>query len=296
MKFLKFLLIAIMLICSLISPSIFAQGPSTYIADYSQEVNLDASTLPTQVEIGATGHIRRVTADPYYDLEYSLAFTIADPSILSINEKGEWKALKSGTTTVTVVPAQVNQKASLLDELTQKGWNYYPGVYLGNTPATTTQLQQLKQATFTVTVLEVKSVPPVLRIIPMYRLYNPNNHEHFYTASQQEKDYLVKIGWGKYEGIAWQTTEVGAPVYRLYNPILRDHHYTLDKNEVQILTTKHNWKLEGVAWYSFGAKKVYRLFHPGLTSGSHHYTLDVNEVAVLQSRGWRYEGIAWNAY
>ncbi|HGF8115743.1 TPA: hypothetical protein QFD49_002581, partial [Enterococcus faecium] len=25
----------------------------------------------------------------------------------------------------------------------------------------------------------------------MYRLYNPNNHEHFYTSSTKERDHLV---------------------------------------------------------------------------------------------------------
>ncbi|MCC9087028.1 hypothetical protein LOS19_14905 [Enterococcus faecium] len=34
----------------------------------------------------------------------------------------------------------------------------------------------------------------------MYRLYNPNNHEHFYTSSKKERDHLVKIKWGNYEG------------------------------------------------------------------------------------------------
>lgn len=29
----------------------------------------------------------------------------------------------------------------------------------------------------------------------MYRLYNPNNGEHFYTKNTQEKQQLVKIGW-----------------------------------------------------------------------------------------------------
>ncbi|WP_227003475.1 hypothetical protein [Enterococcus faecium] len=38
----------------------------------------------------------------------------------------------------------------------------------------------------------------------MYRLYNPNNHEHFYTSSTKERDHLVKIKWGNYEGPAWK--------------------------------------------------------------------------------------------
>lgn len=101
------------------------------------------------------------------------------------------------------------------------------------------------------------------------------------------------MGWGQYEGVAWQAPEKGEAVYRLYNPILKDHHYTKDLNEITVLTEKHFWKYEGLAWYSGGSRPVYRLFHQGLTSGSHHYTMDEHEVAVLQQRGWIYEGIAW---
>ena len=34
----------------------------------------------------------------------------------------------------------------------------------------------------------------------MYRLYNPNSGEHFYTADASERDHLVDVGWN-YEGI-----------------------------------------------------------------------------------------------
>ena len=36
----------------------------------------------------------------------------------------------------------------------------------------------------------------------MYRLYNPNSGEHFYTASTNERDELLAAGWHD-EGIAW---------------------------------------------------------------------------------------------
>ena len=128
----------------------------------------------------------------------------------------------------------------------------------------------------------------------MYRLYNPNNYEHFYTASLNERDTLVRIGWGHYEGIAWHAPLSGTPVYRLYHKDFRDHHYTLDKNERDTLVAKHGWINEGIAWYSGGTKPLYRLYNPRLTSGSHHYTTDANERDVLVAQhGWIYEGIAW---
>ena len=60
----------------------------------------------------------------------------------------------------------------------------------------------------------------------MYRLYNPNSGEHFYTASAAERDMLVNAGWN-YEGSGWTAPErSNTPVYRLYNANAGDHHYT----------------------------------------------------------------------
>jgi len=75
--------------------------------------------------------------------------------------------------------------------------------------------------------------------IEMYRLYNPNSGEHFYTSSTEEKSVLVNAGW-KYEGIGWTAPSDGDPVYRLYNANAGDHHYTLDKNEKDTLIS-YGW-------------------------------------------------------
>ncbi len=131
----------------------------------------------------------------------------------------------------------------------------------------------------------------------MYRLYNPNNHEHFYTSSKKERDYLVKIKWGNYEGPAWEApTSGGHLVYRLYNKGLRDHHYTASWDEVKWLTKNYGWTYEGPAWRSAQKNNhpIYRLFLPGVTSGSHHYTGSWKEVQWLtKNYGWKYEGIGW---
>ncbi|HBH6332017.1 TPA: FIVAR domain-containing protein, partial [Enterococcus faecium] len=131
----------------------------------------------------------------------------------------------------------------------------------------------------------------------MYRLYNPNNHEHFYTSSKKERDHLVKIKWGNYEGPAWEApTSGGHLVYRLYNKGLRDHHYTASWDEVKWLTKNYGWTYEGPAWRSAekNNKPIYRLFLPGVKSGSHHYTASWKEVQWLtKDYGWKYEGIGW---
>lgn len=71
---------------------------------------------------------------------------------------------------------------------------------------------------------------------PVYRLYNPNSGEHFYTTNFYEGNSLKNVGW-RDEGIGWQAANSGEPVYRLYNPNVKggDHYYTLSKYEAQTL-------------------------------------------------------------
>jgi len=129
----------------------------------------------------------------------------------------------------------------------------------------------------------------------MYRLYNPNSGEHFYTSNQGERDHLVSLGW-RYEGVAWNAPLTGAPIFRLYNPNAGDHHYTGSEKERDDLV-KLGWKYEGVAWYtapSTTKKPQYRLYNPNCTgAGAHHYTGSIEERDGLVKLGWRYEGISW---
>lgn len=130
----------------------------------------------------------------------------------------------------------------------------------------------------------------------MFRLYNPNSGEHFYTGSVFEGNHLVDVGWN-YEGYGWIAPNEGAPVYRLYNENAGDHHYTLSAKEKDFLVSE-GWKYEGIAWYSSTTdteKPLYRLYNPNATSGSHHYTLSKSERDHLESQGWQYEGISWYA-
>lgn len=129
---------------------------------------------------------------------------------------------------------------------------------------------------------------------PMYRLYNQNSGEHFYTGSVEERDMLIGAGW-QYEGIAWNAPiKYGTPVYRLYNPNSGDHHYTMSAEERDMLVDV-GWKYEGIAWNSASSSKIpmYRLYNPNADCGSHHYTGSEEERDYLVSLGWHYEGIGW---
>ena len=142
-----------------------------------------------------------------------------------------------------------------------------------------------------------REVDLIIQTTPMYRLYNPNSGEHFYTGSIQERDTLIIAGW-QYEGIAWNApTNTGDPVYRLFNPNSGDHHYTMSAEECDNLVAV-GWIYEGIAWNSAPvnhpeALPLYRLYNPNADCGSHHYTGSEEERDMLVEVGWLYEGIGW---
>jgi len=128
----------------------------------------------------------------------------------------------------------------------------------------------------------------------MYRLFNPNSGEHFYTGSIVERNNLIQAGWS-YENVSWNApVRSGDPVYRLYNPNSGDHHYTMSEEERDMLVG-YGWQYEGVAWNSASPdlQPLYRLYNPNADCGSHHYTGSTEERDYLVSLGWIYEGIGW---
>lgn len=127
----------------------------------------------------------------------------------------------------------------------------------------------------------------------MYRLYNPNSGEHFYTANNTERRMLIKAGWTS-EGIGWNAPLSGSPVYRLYNPNAGDHHYTQSAGERDALV-KLGWKYESVGWNSGGSVPLYRQYNPNAKTGTHNYTKYRGERDALVKLGWNDEGISWYA-
>lgn len=128
----------------------------------------------------------------------------------------------------------------------------------------------------------------------MYRLYNPNSGEHFYTSDTAERNQLASLGWND-EGRGWTAPREGKAVYRLYNSSGGEHHYTTNENEKNALVNV-GWKDEGVGWFSDPAETValFRLYNPNAFANNHHYTTDESEKRLLLSIGWKDEGIGWH--
>ena len=132
---------------------------------------------------------------------------------------------------------------------------------------------------------------------PVYRMYNPVNGEHLFTANPQEVEVLYKYqGWGK-EGIGWYYTERGTPVYRLYSPKFNNHLYTSNWAEITLITTQQGWVFDfdrRPVMYSNGPVSIYRLYNPSL-SDQHHLTTSNHEYNLATQWGWKKEGVAMYA-
>ena len=132
------------------------------------------------------------------------------------------------------------------------------------------------------------------QITEMYRLYNPNSGEHFYTASEGERNMLTGVGW-RYEGVGWTAPSTSnTPVYRMYNANGGEHHYTTSAGERDMLVGV-GWNYEGVGWYSDDQQRVmvYRDYNPNAFANNHNYTTSTAEHEMLMGAGWRSEGCAW---
>lgn len=130
----------------------------------------------------------------------------------------------------------------------------------------------------------------------VYRLYNQNTGEHFYTQKTDEKAALIKAGW-TYEGIGWTAAKTGDPVYRLYNPNADggDHYYTKDLNEANSLVSL-GWSMDNdgqPVFYSGGEVSLYSAYNPNAKSGAHNYTTNASEHNALLSMGWTHGAVAW---
>ena len=134
-------------------------------------------------------------------------------------------------------------------------------------------------------ISEVKSMTNYV-----YRLYNHNSGQHFFTSSLSEKNNLVSAGW-KDEGIAWYSGS-NQVVYRLYNKNSGEHFYTTDLSEKNSLKSA-GWKDEGIAFYSGEYMNVYRLYNKN--NGYHMYTISATEKENLISNGWILELVAFKA-
>lgn len=233
------------------------------------ELDIGFNRPPETVLTGQSGQL-----DYYFPMvreisaKGNVTFRSSNPNILTINDTGSWQAKTPGQVTISY-NIKLNKES---------------------------EARFLESYSYSDVITESRSVlliNVVSNTSSVYRVYNPNSGEHFYTKNSFEKDSLIKSGWHN-EGIAWKSYIEGVPVYRVYNPNAGDHHYTTNQNEVNNLVTK-GWRDEGVAFYASSSKNepVYRVYNPNAKAGAHHYTKNYFEKNSLVKVGWKYEGIGW---
>jgi len=97
---------------------------------------------------------------------------------------------------------------------------------------------------------------------PVYRLWNSRSKDHFYTASEDEKNSVHVHGYileGVIGHISTSQIEGTVPIYRYWNPSSKDHFYT--SNTLEIGKTEpgesgaHGYTCEGTLGYAFNEAK-----------------------------------------
>lgn len=92
--------------------------------------------------------------------------------------------------------------------------------------------------------------------VPLYRAYQPQGHDHFYTADKAEMDHAISAWRYEAEGIAgylYPMSQCGTiPLYRTY--LLRpgritNHFYTSSVVERDNAIKNYGYKDEGISGY-----------------------------------------------
>lgn len=140
--------------------------------------------------------------------------------------------------------------------------------------------------------------PSVVGRVPLYRYWNRNVTDHFYTTNWSELG-SGRYGWN-FESIqcyVFNGQQPGTlPLYRYWNPTIGDHFYTT--NWAELGAGRYGWRYEGTQCYvrgsaQAGAVPLYRYWNP--TVGDHFYTTNWGELGAGRY-GWRYEGVQCYVY
>ena len=133
----------------------------------------------------------------------------------------------------------------------------------------------------------------------LYRLYNANNGDHYYTANVIEAQFLQSIGWKNETGTngykVVKSSVLGTAVYSVYNPNTGEHLLTASATEAEALKAAGwNWDNgeQAVFYAPQGATKaVYRIYNPNTNGPAHHYA-GQSEAAKVVSLGWKWDNNA----
>jgi len=152
-------------------------------------------------------------------------------------------------------------------------------------------------------------------LVPLYRYWHEQNHDHFYTANVEEigvhhEGQVGKHGY-KCEGILGYVSNhefPGAhPILRYWNEQHHDHFYTVSAEDIGTTHVghvgKHGYKYEGVVGFAYPAQhhvaSVYRYWNAGNTD--HFYTANSADIGTVTpgqtgNHGYTSEGTGFHIF
>ena len=138
---------------------------------------------------------------------------------------------------------------------------------------------------------------------PVYRAYNTNDGDHYYTISETEYKGLVKIGWNaegnKFDAVETRDQEddpdipanLGEAIYSVYNPNTGEHLLVGETEAQDLKDLGWNWdNKEKPVFYApqNGSVATYRIYNPN-TEGPAHAYVDQEEGANVVKLGWKWD-------
>ncbi len=148
---------------------------------------------------------------------------------------------------------------------------------------------------------------PVTGRVPVYRFFNSKTGAHFFTASADERNFVVNTYPDfRYENIAFYAYVSPAAnqnaVFRFYNPQSGAHFYTISAGERDFVRNTYPvFNYEGPSWYAQptaggDASAMYRFFNT--RTGAHFYTTSAGErdFVIANYRDFRFENTAYYAW
>jgi hypothetical protein len=132
----------------------------------------------------------------------------------------------------------------------------------------------------------------------VYRLFNPEITNHFYTTSVSERRNAIQnLGYND-EGVEWvgfdRQVQGTNPIFRLYSPSAQNHFYTDTESEAARAADQLGYNREGILVYLYERERfyttpIYRLYNP--QASNHFYTTSESERDnAIRNLGYRDEG------
>jgi hypothetical protein len=141
----------------------------------------------------------------------------------------------------------------------------------------------------------------------VYRFYNSTTGAHFYTASADERDFVIRTYPDfSYENVAFyayaDSSSGKDPIFRFYNATTRAHFYSGTAAERDyVIAHFPEFKYEAISWYAQsaagnGASPMYRFYNA--KTGAHFYTINAAErdFVIQTYKDFQYEGPMYYAW